>query len=260
MRKLAAVLVLGAALAVPSSAQADLPVVPGQGLQAFVGGLSYTPGSYFETEQVTVVNGDSSSNTTYPVYVSTQPTWCGRGGCNTTSTFLPTITPDGGCGTVDTPAALGPWDGQVDSTDSCTITYTLDLTGALPGVPYDLVDVISNLSTSAWGYQNATTLDVAVPIPPVSISTGDGTIDFGTGDRNATGSYDSTFAPAAVTVTKTTSTGAVKTVRHLEATAYGKHPWLWHGRNDAGARVCAGTYHLTVTVGGKAHTRKVVVR
>ena len=41
--------------------------------------------------------------------------------------------------------------------------------------------------------------------------------------------------------------------------AAGQHEILWDGRNEAGIRVASGTYFVQMRVGGRVHTRKVVV-
>jgi hypothetical protein len=283
MKKLAAVIALGVVVVAPSSAQGAITASYGPWVQLPPGwtwssALGYAPtssaGSFVQTGQFTVTNTDPYSAAPF----APEPlVHCGQGDTtpclnpDTTPPVIglytvPPITTNDGCGTVVAPVMLGPWDGQADSTDSCTFTVTTDLTGQTPSVTFTylmtvvMFDPAGGGTTGTEGGGSSTfVLATTVPMPPVDVATGDGSIDFGAGDTTASGDYNSNFAPAAVTVTKTTTTGT-KTIRHLMVTNYGKHPWTWHGRNDAGARVRAGTYHLTVTVGGKAHTRKVVVR
>ena len=205
------------------------------------GDFIYAPGDYAESAQVVVTNTGPTPTAEYVDSIATNFCQQCRGNQRVS---VPPLEFDNGCGeSPNVPVVLEPG-------ESCSETFTVDLTGQRPGLVFPWKVTLAGQSF----YLNAT-----VPQPPVDVATGDGSINFGIGDSTATGNYDSTFAPAVVTVTKTTSTGT-KIVRHLMVSTYGRHPWAWHGRNDAGGRVAAGTYQVTVTVGGKAHTRKVVVR
>jgi hypothetical protein len=192
---------------------------------------AYNWNTYLGSALVTVTNDG-----TEPLVVNVDPTTA----VGASAATAPSIT-------ADTSRCWAP----VAPGSFCFLSFNADLTGMTPGTMFQYVISV-----------NGQTLPVklGVPTPPVDVQDSDDSIDPGTGNTTASGLYDSSFAPAQVTVTRTTASGAIRIVRHVKITNYGKHPWQWHGFNDQGRRVSPGVYHLTVTVGGQRHSRKVVVR
>ena len=239
------------------AAQAAWQVDVGSHLEAFApNGMAYGLHDVTGTVQILIVNTDP-----HPNGVAVQATTACGGPCGVTAQNPPSLTADDGCGTDQSPVVLAAWSGTIDATDSCTITYTLTLTGQAPGDWYVFLSGVSQLDPNTLSPTGGTgfMFSVTIPTPDPALVIDDQTIDPATGDLEADGSYQSAFAQADVEVTKLTSTGATRVVRHFAQTT-GTQAWRWRGRNDAGHRVAPGTYRVRVTVGLTVRSHKIIVR